>query len=436
MNDECVDLIYLDPPFNKNKTFEAPINSTARGAAFEDIWEEKLIKDEWVEQIRGEDDLKDYLESVKEFSRISNYCYLVYMAIRILEMKRVLKNRGSLYFHCDHTMSHYIKILLDTIFDKDGGGYRNEIIWHHPKIGLASKKWTSNTDTIFFYTKSDEYFYKRVHGDEPNELYNRWKRKLRAGKLYYREAKTINDSPAKSKCRQLEKKLGRPLKDDDVVVDFNLPENKKVLDNCWKISFVKGNSKEATGYPTQKPLALMENIIEASSKEGDVVLDPFCGCATTCVAAEKLGRDWVGIDISKKAHDLVCERLEKEVWPKGTRDWIVSEPNFETDPPIRSENIILPKGWVYVAASQVYKPNEFKVGISQKDPERRVNHSNTYMPPGKELEVVFKNLTPHFREIEKHIHEKFGTDREFVNAELTTLEKEIRSYRPSIAALI
>ena len=117
MDDACVDLIYLDPPFNKNEIFTAPTGTTASGASFKDIWKQEDIKEEWVEQIKGEDELRTYLESVREFTpHISNYCYLVYMAIRLLEMKRVLKGGGSLYYHCDHTMSAYIKVLLDMVF--------------------------------------------------------------------------------------------------------------------------------------------------------------------------------------------------------------------------------------------------------------------------------------------------------------------------------
>ena len=399
MNDECVDLIYLDPPFNKNKTFDAPINSTAKGARFEDIWEEALIKDEWVDQIRGEDDLKEYLESVKNFSHISNYCYLVYMAIRLLEMRRVLKWGGTLYYHCDHTMSAYIKVLLDMIFSVNG--FRNELIWCYSGGGVPTKDFPRKHDTIYRYSKGEvDYF-----------------------QVEYKEYKENTQQVGKHST----------LSGGG---DINLKRGTPVTDWWIDIKTVTGWAAERTGYPTQKPVALLERIIKASSKLGQVVLDPFCGCATTCVAAEKLDRNWIGIDISKKAHDLVCERLEEEVYPHGTRDWMMEEPNFETEPPTRTSGSNLPEGWVYVADSKIYEPNQFKVGISQKDPDTRVNHSNTYIPPGAELKVVFKNRTAHFREIEKYIHDEFGTGREFVKAELTILEKEIKRFKPQIAALI
>ena len=291
-------------------------------------------------RIRGEDNLKEYLESVKRFSDVSNYCYLVYMAIRILEMRRVMKDTGSLYYHCDHTMSHYIKIMLDMIFRN---GFKNEIIWKRMagSKGNTKDKFPVATDSIFLYSKGKQpYFANQYTPLSQDYIDNFYKHTDEKGRRY----RGPGGNRPKHYRYYLDESKGTPVT------------------SLWvDIKNVQGGSKERTGYPTQKPTALLERIINASSKMGEVVLDPFCGCATTCIAAEKLDRNWIGIDISKKAHDLVCERLEAEVWPHGTRDWTKGEPNFETEPPTRTSKIVHIKGWVYVADSGIYEPNQFKV---------------------------------------------------------------------------
>ena len=310
MDSGTVDLIATDPPFNKNKDFHATPDSLAKGGSFQDRWKWGSEHDAWLESIKDDNpQLGEAIESAIHAHSESMGAFVCFLSVRLMQMHRLLKPTGSLFLHCDPTASHYIRACLDSIFGYKN--YRNEIIWHHPKIGVASRKFTSNTDTIFFYTKSDLYLFIPQKLDEPNELYNRWKRKITNGILYYREAKTIKDSPAKSKIRQREKALGRELRDDDVVVDFNDPENWKVVDNVWKQTFLRGNSKENCGYPTQKPLILYKRIIEATTETGGVVLDPFAGCATTCVAAEILGRQWVGIDLWGEVAKVVRDRMDK-----------------------------------------------------------------------------------------------------------------------------
>ena len=309
--EECVDLICLDPPFNSKQQYHAIFKGTGLSIepqikAFDDMW---IWDSESAQRVQ---DLKNAVANpaskvIAAFEMIipnsEMLSYTSYMAQRLFEMHRILKDTGSIYLHCDPTASHYLKLIMDAIFGEKN--FRNEIIWHHPKIGIAKKKFTSNTDTIFYYTKSDNYMFIPQRSDEPNELATRWKNKLTNNKLYYREAKNINDSPAQSKIRVLEQSLGRDLRDEDVVVDFNLDENKKVIDNIWKYSFLKGNSKEHLGYPTQKPLALYERIIKASSNPGDLVLDPFAGCGTTIEAALINERNVIGIDILPFALRLI-----------------------------------------------------------------------------------------------------------------------------------
>jgi len=320
----CVDLIYLDPPFNSNADYniiygnqQAPAGQIRRKdlaqlTAFSDTWEwseKTAVRISAIKQSVGYPARNAVRALDIHYPGGSGMlAYLVYMADRISEMSRVLKDTGAFYIHCDPTASHYLKMICDCVFG--ARNFRNEIIWHHPKIGVAKRKFTANTDTLLFYAKSDDHYFSPQHGDEPNELHTRWKSKLRGDKLYYAQAKRIKDSPVRSKIRVAEKTLGRRLNDADVVVDFALPENRKAMDNVWKIPFLKGNAKESLGYPTQKPLALLKRVVLASSREGDLVLDPFCGCGTTVEAAMQLKRDFIGIDISMYALDVIQkERL-------------------------------------------------------------------------------------------------------------------------------
>ena len=304
INSDCTDLVYLDPPFNKKKTFTAPIGSSAEGAEFSDIFREEDIKDEWVESIEFENpELHEYLKGIKSFSNSYNYCYLVYMAVRLIECRRVLKDTGSLYLHCDPTMSHYLKIMMDCVFGEDN--FRNEIAWLY-KTGGTGKKWFGRKhDVILFYSKKSKY--------------------------------TFNPQKEKS---YLAHSYG--FSNIEIHHDNQGPHTFVAARDYWDIPALRGNQPETTGYPTQKPVALLERIIKASSNEGDTVLDPFCGCATTCVAAEKLGRKWIGVDLSDKTYDWAKKRLQKEIptdLPRG-------EPNLRTAPPKRDyeEKMILRAG--------------------------------------------------------------------------------------------
>ena len=266
MNSETVDLIYLDPPFNSKQDYAAPIGSQAAGAAFKDTWSLSDIDVEWIDLIeRRNPALQRVLLAAMTDSDKS---YLAYMAARPLEMPRLLKSTGSIYLHCDPTMSHYLKLVMDAIFGRQS--FRNEIVWGYRTGGVSKRYWARKHDTILFYVKSGEYGHnplqERVFYDKP----------------FFNE-------------QQDEK--GRYFAD-------------VYLRDVWTdLKPIINVSKERVGYPTQKPLKLLDRIIRASSNPGDMVLDPFCGCATTCVAAENLGREWVGIDLSPKAGDLVLERL-------------------------------------------------------------------------------------------------------------------------------
>ena len=380
IDSDCVDLIYLDPPFNKKKVFTSPIGKNAVGASFSDIFREEDVKDEWLQDIKEEHYfIHNLLSTVKviEGRASYNFCYLAYMAIRLIECQRVLKPTGSIYLHCDPTMSHYLKLLLDCIFGE--ANFRNEIIWHYRRWTAGNKNFQRMHDIIFRYSKSDNFVFNvqyEPYGDWIKKDYNytdkdgrRWRWHTVKGKRYK--------------------------------VYLEDPDKGVKLNDVWQIPYLGSTAKERTGYPTQKPLALLERIITASCVEGGVVLDPFCGCATTCVAAEKLDRRWVGVDVSIKAYELVETRMEKEVVRKGEFKSLQKEVYFETSPPVRTGADTRVQKYVYIISNPQYE-NYFKVGIAS-DPKRRLNSYQTSDPKrGYVLEYSFE--TPNFREIESYIH--------------------------------
>ena len=287
LNSDCVDLIYLDPPFNSNRNYAAPVGSAAAGAAFKDTWTLSDLDVAWMGLIADE---RPAMYQVLQTAGLTHgkgmQSYLCMMAVRLLEMRRVLKDTGSIYLHCDPTASHYLKMLMDSIYG--AGNFRNEIHWYYyNKMHDRRKRvFPAATDTLLFYVKNAEGGFPFHQLTEPRE------------------------KPVRQLVRR--KVNGRMVNARDA--DGNLmyrTRTERILDNVWRIPTLQPASKERVGYPTQKPLALLERIIKASSNEGDVVLDPFCGCATACVAAENLGRRWVGIDISPKAVELVNMRLQQ-----------------------------------------------------------------------------------------------------------------------------
>ena len=332
MNSESVDLIYLDPPFNSNRNYSAPVGSSAAGAAFKDTWTLSDLDVAWMGMIADEQPaLYRMLESSGLTHGKSMQSYLCMMAVRLLEMRRVLKVSGSLYLHCDSTANHYLKQLLDVVFGVDNFG--NEIVWERARAkGLASTRFARNHDVILRVTKSDKAVWNPIYAVHDSEYVRKFYRhKDKDGRSYGLD-NLVN--PNKDRPNLTYEFLGvtrvwrwtrermRKTYEDGLVIQTRpgaVPRFKRYLDeqkgtpvgDVWAdIRALQGNSKEYNGYPTQKPLALLERIIKASSNEGDMVLDPFCGCATACVAAENLGRKWVGIDLSPKAIELVNVRLK------------------------------------------------------------------------------------------------------------------------------
>ena len=407
INSKSVDLIYLDPPFNKNKTFTAPIGSSAEGASFKDYFREEDVKDEWVETIKEDHiELYNFLNGVKSISNskhyLYNYCYLCYMAIRLIEMRRILKDTGSIYFHCDPTMSHYVKIMMDTIFGEDN--FRNEIVWYYHTSGNVKKHFVKNSDVIFFYSKTKNYIFNLL-----------------------KEKRYTSSKNRKEGKHNLGHGIKEFFKDEKGIYQY------VNMDNVFQIPYINSQSKERKGYPTQKPLKLLERIIKSSSKENDVVLDPFCGCATTCIASEKLNRKWVGIDISVKAYELVKERLNKEVEGKfdfdlpRARNGHGIEVHFSTDSPKRTDRNEEDrlKKYVYVISHPKFE-GYYKVGIA-KDYKTRLNSYQT-SDPDRAYKMEYFYLTPHFRETEKYIHNLFDNKFEWIKANLKDIVQKIENY--------
>ncbi len=367
LNSESVHLIATDPPFNKGRDFHATPDSLARGAKFQDRWKwDDDVQGEWVDQITDDwPKVMNVINGVKEGYGEGLAAFLCFMAVRLIEMHRVLRSDGSIYLHCDPTASHYLKALMDAIFGQEH--FRNEIVWKRSHAHSSAKRFGPIHDIILFYSKSHRYvwtdprrdydsdyverYFKFDDGDgrgrywtgdltgsgirqgetgtpwrgfNPTEKGRHWMNPPRVldeldsdGRIYW--PKTKGAWPKLK--RYHEEAKGLPLQD--------------IVDDVYALQTMGGSKRERVGYPTQKPLALYERIISASSNEGDVVLDPFAGCATTPIAAERLGRQWVGADIWDGALEVVKQRMEDN-------RQLLREPNpqinFITEPPERTDD--------------------------------------------------------------------------------------------------
>ncbi|MCY4056025.1 MAG: DNA methyltransferase [Cyanobacteria bacterium MAG CAR4_bin_6] len=308
MNSESVDLIATDPPFNKSRDFHATPDSLSAGAKFQDRWTwERDVHEDWVDQIADDfPKVMQVIESARCAHSDGMGAFLCFMAVRLLEMRRVLKSTGSIYLHCDPTASHYLKLIMDAIFGRRN--FVNEIVWCYKSGRASPKKYFSRKhDLIFWYSKSKNYLYNR----QEEKSYNR------------------NHKPYRFKG----------------VKEYEDPEGRWYtivgMKDYWEIDMVGRTSSERTGYPTQKPLTLYERIVNATSNEGDVILDPFAGCATTLIAAERLNRKWVGIDIWDNAINAVQEQLSQEKFMavESADERLALYPvHYKKDLPLRTDN--------------------------------------------------------------------------------------------------
>jgi DNA modification methylase len=299
--DESIDLIYIDPPFNSNRNYETFWGDTQEKRAFED-----------------------------RFGAAE--AYISYMRPRVVEMHRVLKSTGSFYYHCDWHASHYVKVMLDQVFGFND--FENEIIWRYRRWPAKQKAFQRMHDTIFFYTKQND------NSHTFNQLYEA---------LATSTLKVFGGSKQVADFSSGHRKPG--------VLGEQSPG--ALMSDVWEISIIAPSSKERLGYPTQKPLPLLERIIEASSNKGDVVLDAFCGCGTALVAAQKLGRKWIGIDISPTACRVMAQRLWDTLKLDEEKDFklinmLRNEHQLREMPPFEFEN------WAVVALGGI--PNRVKVG--------------------------------------------------------------------------
>lgn len=365
VKDESVDLVYLDPPFNSNRNYSVIFNkhgevdAAAQIEAFEDTWqwthETETQYTEFVTTAPGAvaDALTAFRTMLGENDAMA---YLVNMAPRLVELHRVLKPTGSLYLHCDPTMSHYLKVLLDGIFDVRN--FKNEVIWKRTGSHNSANRWGPQHDVIFFYTKSNKYTWNRTlqtydesyvdgkfkwtdergayqdvsltgpgvrngdsglpwRGVNPTVSGRHWQPPSLMYDLYEQlTGESLMDVPTMQERLDRvdevglihfpKKKDGQPRFKQYLDISPGAP----IQDLITDIDAINSQAAERLGYPTQKPVALLERIVGASSNPGDVVLDPFCGCGTTIDAAQKLGRRWIGIDITYISIDLIIKRLQ------------------------------------------------------------------------------------------------------------------------------
>ena len=328
MNSECVDLIYLDPPFNSNKNYEAPVGSRAAGAAFKDTWTLSDLDVAWMGIVAEEQPATAHVLRTAGMTHGKGMqSYLTMMVVRLLEMRRVLKPTGSIYLHCDPFASHYLKQLMDAVFGVRN--YRNEVTWQRFNFHADARRFGRVSDTILFYSASGTYVFNRQRRPF-SKAYVASKFSHKEGGRRFRLS-DLNPPGGRGPVyefhgvtkpwRFTETKMRILDAEGRIYSSSRIPQLKRYLDeldgqavhSIWTdIPTINSQAKERTGYPTQKPLTLLERIIKASSNEDDIVLDPFAGCATACVAAERLGRQWVGIDLSAKAVELVQFRLKQQ----------------------------------------------------------------------------------------------------------------------------
>ena len=373
MNSASVDLIYLDPPFNSNRDYAAPIGSEAAGAAFKDTWTLDDVDEAWHGEIADRDPALYAIIDAAAYSHGRGMkSYLIMMAVRLMEMRRVLKDTGSIYLHCDPTASHYLKTLMDAVFG--AANFRSEIVWRRSNAhNKLSRQYGPIHDVLLFYSKGKKCTFRPGRSPyttayvaknfpytdsrgryQSNVLTGSGTRSGESGQRWRDYDPTPHGrhwAIPSQVWAHVDPPAGTPSVQDrlDVMDEAGLilppkkagglPRYKQYLSSShgtlyqdiW--AFQPGtqgcysgsdrgidedvkwldSEPERVGYPTQKPLGLLARLIESSSSEGDVILDPFCGCATACVAAEKLRRQWVGIDLSPQAAALVKLRLRREM---------------------------------------------------------------------------------------------------------------------------
>jgi len=373
--DESVDLIYLDPPFNSKRTYnvlfknESGEESEAQIAAFEDTWhwDQSTAALYHALVTEGSDEVSRMIGSMREFIGTNQImAYLVMMAGRLVELHRLLRPSGSLYLHCDPTASHYLKVILDTVFGPEN--FRNELAWKRTGAHSGTRGWGPIHDIIFFYTKSADYTWNQQYEKYDDSYIKRYYRfqdekgryrlvtlsaagvrhgksgepwrgvnPTDVGRHWAVPRKVLENIVGSEKATQLTTQEKLNILDENELIYWppkgKVPQQKRYLheapgtniqDLITDILPISSQAKERLGYPTQKPIDLLERIVQASSNPNDIVLDPFCGCGTTVAAAHKLGRRWIGIDITHLSIALQKYRLQ-EMFPDAPFQ-VIGEP--------------------------------------------------------------------------------------------------------------
>ncbi|MGI9337409.1 MAG: DNA methyltransferase [Gammaproteobacteria bacterium] len=283
MPGECVDLIYLDPPFNSGKQWENPLKETGKKVSFKDTWTLADIHEDDHEILQGRcPAAAAVIETLGYANGGSWQAYLTYMGMRLVQMHRLLKPTGSIYYHCDPTMSHGVKLMMDCIFGKKN--FRNEIVWAYTGPGSPKmRQFNRKHDIVFWYSKGDEWTFNQDDVRVP-----------------YKDGKPHTGGFKSSMDNSLADNYGK---------------KGKIPETWWSDIALAIRGKENTGYPTQKPIALLRRILKASSNPGDLVLDPFCGCGVTAAASELFFDDrrrWIGIDVGTEAKAALLDKLNRK----------------------------------------------------------------------------------------------------------------------------
>lgn len=357
IDDESVDLIYLDPPFNSNATYNVLFrersgeDSPAQIRAFTDTWDwtqetERIYEQEIILNPSTPFKVKDIISAFRDgIGRNSMMAYLVMMTPRLVEMHRVLKPSGSFYLHCDPTASHYLKVVVDAVFGP--ASFRNEITWKRTSAHNDAKRFGRNTDSILFYTKGDDWTWNIQYQPYDDDYVSRFRYKDDDGRVWtdgslsakgltgggyeyeYKGVVSLWRVPLETMHRLDAEDRLHFTSQGGIRVKRYLDEQKgRPVQVLWDdINPINSQAKERLGYPTQKPEALLERIIRASSKTGDTILDPFCGCGTAVAVAERLNRKWIGIDITHLAVALMKHRLKTSFDIEQGADYdVVGEP--------------------------------------------------------------------------------------------------------------
>ena len=328
--DESVDLVYIDPPFNSKRDYNLFFDDKklqTQRIAFEDTWTYKNVQDslEELHTLKHE----NLWSLLLIYQKVASHAfpYLVMMSLRLLELHRVLKATGSFYLHCDPTMSHYLKTVCDVVFSEEH--FRNEVVWKRTSAHSDPSRYGANIDIILFYTRTDAWTWNGIYVPHDRDYLSRFKHADPDGRLWtddnltakglsgggyeyeYKGAKSLWRVPLETMKKLEDEGKLYFTRTGGIRIKRYLDETKgTLLQSLWDdIPPINSQARERLGYPTQKPKALMQRIIQVSSNEGDIVLDAFCGCGTTIDAAESLDRKWIGIDISPMAISLIKRRL-------------------------------------------------------------------------------------------------------------------------------